>query len=372
LFRTEELIKSQFIGCLDAFISSKHMKITLPENRHLIFFQYILFVSLILYFGSSLFIPLSFAVLISCILYPICVWLEKHKFGRMGAIVVSISLLVILVSLLVFLLINQLLSFFQELPALKLKITDAATEISIWMSNNFNVERDKQVQWVNKIINDSGANAMGIISNMISATAVGAVFAILIPIYAVLILYYRQKWMDVLYRLFPNEGRDRIKLIVKLSIESYHNFIKGMAAVYIIVGILNSTGLFLLGIPHAFLFGFIAAVLTFIPYVGILVASLLPISMAWITYNSFWYPLGVIGVFAFVQYLEANLIFPLAVSNRLKINALVTIISIFAGAIIWGVSGMILFIPFLGILKLVADRTPSLKTLAIILGEKKD
>ena len=159
---------------------------------------------------------------------------------------------------------------------------------------------------------------------------------------------------------------------MKLSIESYYNFIKGMLVVYLIVGILNSVGLYLLGIPHAFLFGFIASILTFIPYVGILVASLLPISITWITYNSIWYPLGVVGIFMLVQYLEANLIFPLAVSSRLKINALVTIVVIIAGGIIWGVAGMILFIPFLGILKLVADRTPSLKTLALILGGDSD
>ena len=94
--------------------------------------------------------------------------------------------------------------------------------------------------------------------------------------------------------------------------------------------------------------------------------------MAWITYNSIWYPLGVVGIFMLVQYLEANLIFPLAVSSRLKINALVTIVVIIAGGIVWGVAGMILFIPFLGILKLVADRTPSLKTLALILGGDSD
>jgi predicted PurR-regulated permease PerM len=141
-----------------------------------------------------------------------------------------------------------------------------------------------------------------------------------------------------------------------------------MALVYLIVGILNSVGLYLLSIPHAFLFGFIASILTFIPYIGIIVASLLPISIAWLTFNSIWYPIGVIAIFAFVQYLEANLIFPLVVSNRLKINALVTILAIVAGGLVWGVSGMILFIPFLGILKLVADRTPSLKTLSILLG----
>jgi predicted PurR-regulated permease PerM len=347
------------------------MKLKLPENRHLILLQYIFFISIILYYGSSLFVPLSFAILISCVLYPVCVWLERHKFGRMGAIIMSLSILTILFGALVFLLISQLVSFFQEWSELKSKVVDAAEEISVWLSGTFNIEREKQFLWLNKMVNDSGANAMSIISKTISASAVGAVFVILIPIYAVLILYYRHKWMEVLYRVFPNEGRERIREIVKLSIQSYHNFIKGMAVVYLIVGILNSTGLFFLGIPHAFLFGFIAAVLTFIPYVGILVGSLLPISLAWITYNSIWYPLGVIGIFAFVQYLEANLIFPLAVSSRLKINALVTIVSIFAGAIIWGVSGMILFIPFIGILKLVADRTPSLRTLSVILGDEK-
>ncbi len=348
------------------------MKLTLPQNRHLILLQYVLFISFILYFGSTLFIPLSFAILISCVLYPVCLWLEHHKFGRMGAIVISISILTVLFGLLFYLLINQLLSFFQEWPELKLKVSGAADEISLWLSGNFNIDREKQLQWLDKIVNESGTGAMSMLSKTISASAVGAVLLILIPIYSVLILYYRHKWMEVLYRIFPNEGRTRIIEIVKLSIQSYHNFIKGMLVVYLIVGILNSTGLFLLGIPHAILFGFIASVLTFIPYVGILVASLLPISMAWITYNSVWYPIGVIGIFSFVQYLEANIIFPLAVSSRLKINALVTIMSIFAGAILWGVSGMILFIPFLGILKLVADRTASLKTLSIILSDEKE
>lgn len=344
------------------------VKLKLPANRHLILLQYIFFISAILYFGRTLFVPLSFALLISCILYPVCSWLEKHRFSRMSAIVISLLALTILLLLLVILLVNQLKGFFHEWPSLEGKLLHSIDSISAWLHESFNIDRTMQAEWLNQIFNTSGGGAMSILSEAIAASAIGAVLFILIPIYSVLILYYRHKWMDVLYRIFPMEGRDRIREIVKLSINSYYNFIKGMAVVYLIVGILNSVGLLLLGIPHAFLFGFIASILTFIPYVGILVASLLPISVAWITYNSIWYPLGVIGIFALVQYLEANLIFPLAVSSRLKINALVTIVAIIAGGLIWGVSGMILFIPFLGILKLIADRTPSLKTLALILG----
>jgi predicted PurR-regulated permease PerM len=139
--------------------------------------------------------------------------------------------------------------------------------------------------------------------------------------------------------------------------------------------LLNSLGLLVLGIPHAFLFGFIASILTFIPYVGIMVGALLPVTIAWATNDSVWYPIGVIGVFAFVQYLEANVIFPFAVSNRLKVNTLVVLLAIFAGGLLWGVSGMILFVPFVGIAKLIADHDPRLANLSLALGtgaEKKD
>lgn len=334
--------------------------------------QYVVFGSLILYFGRPLFVPLSFGLLIGCILYPVCTWLERHKIKRMNAILISLVLLLTLGGVIIGLLFQQIISFSHEWPSLQDKLFTSYEDISEFLVTQFNISKEQQAEWLHNFANQSSGDAMGLIQRTISASAVSAVLFILIPIYAVLILYYRHRWIEVLYRLFPQEGKDRIREILHLSIQSYYNFIKGMLLVYLIVGVLNSVGLLMLGIPHAFLFGFIASVLTFIPYVGILVASLLPISMAWITYNSIWYPLGVIGIFAVVQYLEANLIFPLAVSNRLKINALVTIAAIVVGGILWGVAGMILFIPFLGILKLIADRTPSLRTLSLVLGEKEN
>jgi predicted PurR-regulated permease PerM len=145
-----------------------------------------------------------------------------------------------------------------------------------------------------------------------------------------------------------------------------------MMLVYLLVGILNSIGLLLLGIPHPFLFGFMTSILTFIPYVGLIISSLLPITISWITYNSLFYPLAVIGLFTFVQYLEANLIFPLAVSNKIKVNPLATLIFMFLGGIVWGAAGMILFIPFLAILKLVADHTGKSNPISELLATKTE
>jgi predicted PurR-regulated permease PerM len=199
--------------------------------------------------------------------------------------------------------------------------------------------------------------------------SVSFVMIILIPIMSALILYHRKQFVGALITMFPAAQKESVLQIVRSSVNSYYNFIKGMVIVYLIVGIINSIGLAIIGIPHPFLFGFIAAILTIVPYAGIIIASLLPVAIAWITFNSIWYPIAVIALFAVVQYIEANIIFPMAVSSRLSLNMLVTLIAIIAGGILWGASGMILFIPFLSILKLIADQTKGMESLSRILDK---
>ena len=328
----------------------------------------VVYAGVILYFGRNLFIPISFALLISFILYPICRWLEAKGLSRMLAIAVSLSLLVIVGVLLVALLANQFISFLDEWPLLQAKFDRSINDISKTLADVFSISKDQQKQWVAKIVEQSGSNLLAVLRNAISVSAFSTVLLVLIPVYVALLLYYRQYWMKVLGRIFPHERSENLRAIIALSIGTYYNFVKGMAVVYLIVGTLNSIGLMLLGIPHAILFGFIASILTVVPYVGIVAGSLLPMAMAWITYDSIWYPIGIAGIFTFVQYLEANVIFPIAVSSRLNVNTLVMLVVIFAGGILWGVAGMILFVPFLGIAKLVADHNPKWKTVSMLLG----
>jgi len=73
--------------------------------------------------------------------------------------------------------------------------------------------------------------------------------------------------------------------------------------------------------------------------------------------------------FSFIQILEAYIIFPYAVGSRLKINMPIIILVVIIEGIIWGAAGMILFIPFISIAKLIANRTKSLETLSLLLGD---
>lgn len=339
-----------------------------PNNTYLRVMQFVVFGGLILYFGRDIFIPLSLAVLVSFVLYPIARWMEAKGLPRMPAILICVFAMMLVLLAVVFLLVSQFLAFLQELPVIREKLTETLNHLSTMLADSYGISSAQQSDWLSQLVNQSASAILSFVQGAIKTSATSIVLLILVPVYAVLILFYRHQWLKVLYRFFPGQEREEIRTVLTLSIATYYNFIKGMAVVYLIVGILNSTGLLLLGIPHAVLFGFIASVLTFIPYIGILIGSLLPVTMAWITYDSVWGPLGVVGIFAFVQYLEANLIFPWAVSKRLQVNTLVTLVAVFLGGIIWGMAGLILFVPFLGIVKIIADHNPRLKTLSMILG----
>lgn len=346
--------------------------VSLHSNRKfsvLEILQFMVLVCVLLYFGKSLFIPLSFSMLISFILYPVCKWMEQKGISKGLAIFIAIFGVILFFGAVIYLLFTQVVAFSNEWHIFKEKLLETVNQLSILLAERFDISDEKQTSFLENIVNTSGTEAISLLKITIYSISESLFYLLIIPVYSVLILYYRQLLVNVLYHVFATEKKEVVREILVETIHAYYNFIKGMLVVYLIVGLLNSMGLYLLGIPHPFLFGFIASILTFIPYVGIIISSLLPITISWITFNSIWYPIGVIMVFSFVQVLEAYVIFPFAVGSRLKINTLIILLVVILGGILWGAAGMILFIPLISIVKLIADRTKSLKTLSILLGD---
>jgi len=295
--------------------------------------------------------------------------MEKKRINKSVAIFISLFAVLILFGGIIYLLFAQLLEFTNEWHTIRTKLLETINQLSLFLAEQFGISIEKQSEFLKNSISNSGTQTISLLRSTAYSFSEIFFYLLMIPVFSALILYHRRVLVSVLYQIFPLAKKQMILEIVIETIHAYYNFIKGMLLVYLIVGILNSTGLAIIGIPHPFLFGFIASILTFIPYVGIMISSLLPIAVSWITFNSVWYPLGVILVFGIVQILEAYIIFPFAVGSRLKINTLVIIVMIIAGGILWGAAGMILFIPFISIVKLIADRTESLKTLSLLLGD---
>jgi predicted PurR-regulated permease PerM len=329
--------------------------------------KYILYTGVLLYFGRTVFIPLAYGVFVSFLLYPVVKWLEEHKIPGSAAILISLTMLVIAVAALLLLLGSQAVSFGSRWPDMQLRLNSAFNSMMDYLRTHTGFSPGRLDRQLDNMLDKVGSQLIGIFGGLIYFSATSMVMIFLVPVYAALILSMRKYLLRFLFRFFSDEDKQNVLSMLHEVVYTFYRFIKGMATVYLIVGTLNSIGLYFLGIPNPLLFGFIASVLTFIPYIGIIAGSLLPVSIAWAMHDNIWYGLGVIAVFAFVQFLEANLIFPLAVSYRLKVSTFFTIIAIFTGGVCWGMSGMILFIPALGIAKMVMDKVPQLKPYAEVL-----
>lgn len=316
----------------------------------------------IMYFGKVLFIPLFFAVLISFIIYPVCKWLEKKGMPRSLAIGISLFISLLPIAGVVYILILQVSEISQNWTFISAKLHQLTGFINLPDVQSMNTGQKKE--WLKDVFLE---NSSRVYSGALSSMTVLVQLAI-IPFYVALILYHRNRLLVFLQHLFPASEAERVKSILQETVVAYFNFIKGMLIVYLVVGTLNSIGLALLGIPHALIYGFTASILTFIPYIGIMIGSIMPIITAWALHDNIYYPLGVVAIFSFVQFLEGNFIFPLAVSSRIHINTLAILVAIFLGGIIWGAAGMILFIPFVAILKLIADKIEPLHPLGKLIG----
>jgi len=330
------------------------------------YLQITFFAALLFYFGRILFIPLFYGLFIAIVIYPVCWYFERKGFPRSIAVAICLLIVTVLIAARVVLLIVELNALVKDLPRLQPQIAIGMQQLQQWLLEKFGISIAAQAEWVNNNLaglkNSSGQYLQGTLNTLF--------MAFMVPVYTALFLYSRDTFFRFLKAMVGEKNRLLLQTILHKAVHTYHNYIKGMILVYLIVGILNSIGLFALGVQHAILFGMLTAIMTIIPYVGIIVSASLPISLAWITTGSIWIPLGIVAVFVFVQYLEANIIFPKVVGAQLNINTWVTLVSIITGGIIWGVSGMILFIPFAAILKIVADNVEEWTPLRILLSRK--
>jgi predicted PurR-regulated permease PerM len=327
----------------------------------------IFFLLALLYVGQPLLIPLSFAMLISLILFPVTRFLEHRGWPKVLAIFTGMSLIMLLLAGLVILLVQQFSQFLTRWPQMQEKLDKAINQATHNAGIILGFSDLQKQEWINSLIQNFTEYLLNWLPQSLYQATISLVLILLVPFYVILILYYRSLLVASLHKFIKQWSFEELKKILDESIHTYFNFIKGMALVYLIVGILNSIGLALIGIPNAILFGFIASILTFIPYVGITIGALLPITISWIIYDSILYPIGVIIVFVFVQILEANVIFPIVVGHHLKINALAAIVVIVAGGLLWGASGMVLFLPFVAIFKLVIYRVNKDHPMAVLL-----
>lgn len=334
-----------------------------------LFFMALLIALLVV--GKPVLLPLAVAILFSFLLLPISQKLEDWGVHRGIAIVISLVIAVLVVAGLMYFFYSQIQMFVNDWPQLSKSITEKMDEVNKFITERFNFSERDQKTWLNERLTKTGESAGQYALGIFSATSSFIASVALLPIFIFFLTYYRDKFKHFVELMAKNDNKaEHVLEIMKKVTTVSQKYLKGLFLVILILSVLNSTGFMLLGLRHAILFGVLLAFLNIIPYIGVLIGSILPFTMALITEDSFSIALGVVGVCIFVQFLENNFITPNVIGSSVSINPFTAIIALTTSALIWGLVGMIIALPFVGMIKVAFDNIESLKPLGFLIGEE--
>lgn len=324
-----------------------------------------------LYLGNHILIPLLLSLLFAILLRPLVVFFNKKlKFPHVIAVLTAVILFVIFVAGIIFFISWQVSDITHDWNKIKHNISVHYEHLQHWIKQRYHLSYNKQEKYIQQVREESINGNSELMSNTLSSFTDTLLNTILIPIYTFLILLYRNLFIKFLSKMVPKSKEHILKDIltqIKTVIQSY---IVGLLIEMGIVGTLTTVGLMLLGVEYAVLLGVITAILNLIPYIGILVALVVTILATLVNSSELSVIMGAIVLSVFVQFIDNNILVPKIIGNKVRINALVSIVGVIIGGAIAGVAGMFLAIPMIAILKVIFDRIEALSPWGFLMGDE--
>ncbi|MCD4674587.1 MAG: AI-2E family transporter [Desulfobacula sp.] len=314
--------------------------------------------------------PVFFGILFAYLFYPLANFFEKSRIPRILANILSILIgLTIIYGILIFI-FRRLQEFMIDLPQMEKQAVSNITIIFETIENSLGLKTDAEesqmIVLVKKLVQTSSEG----IKNTISATF-NTVFSIfIIPVFIFFFLYYRNKFLEFIMKIIPDEHHDSAKKIIAEINQVTVKYMTGIFLVVLILCVINSIGLIIVGLKFAILWGIIAAIINFIPYFGTVIGYSIPFAVALLTGDSPRYAIGVLILFFIVQFSENNIITPNIVGNQVRINPMMIILGVLFGGLVWGIPGMFIVVPVLGMARIVCCHIPSLEPWALLMSDR--
>ena len=219
---------------------------------------------------------------------------------------------------------------------------------------------DKLLNWAGGMLGGAASSVTGIL-----------IFIGLLPIYIFLMLYYKNLLLRFVFLWFPKGNHEKVEDVMRETEIIIKSYLVGLLIQITYITVLLGGILLIFGIKHAILIGAIFAVLNLIPYVGALIGNIIGVLLTVSSTQEIWPIFVVLGVIAFVQFLDNNILMPRIVGSKVKINSLATIVGVIIAGALAGISGMFLSLPVIAVLKIIFDRTENLKQWGVLLGDEK-
>ncbi|MBD1394682.1 AI-2E family transporter [Mucilaginibacter glaciei] len=316
--------------------------------------------------------PLIFSCLFSILLLPVAQFFErKIRLPRSAASMISVILLLSAIGIILYVIGSQVSSLANDWPQFQTQLHKSVDGLQDWVSANFHVNESKQATYVDTAKEKILASGTTVVSTTLLSLSSILLFLVFTFIYTFFFLLYRTLIMKFLESVFLEENKKMVHEIVEQVQFIIRKYIIGLLIEMAIVAGAVSLAFWALGIKYAILLGLITGLLNIIPYIGIFSAMVLSALITFATATVASKVLLVIGTLVITHLIDSNILLPVVVGSKVRINALITILGVIIGEMIWGVSGMFLSIPVIAVLKIIFDRVESLQPWGIILGDEE-
>ncbi len=316
--------------------------------------------------------PLIFSCLFSILLLPLASFFEKKfRLPRSAASMLSVVLMLSAVSIVLYTIGSQLSRLASDWPQFKEQLGVTVNNLQTWVESRFNIDAAKQLNYVHSATNRALSSSTAVLGATVLSLSSILLFLVFTFIYTFFFLLYRSLIMRFLVSVFLEENKTLVHDIIEQVQYIIRKYIIGLLIQMGVIATVVSVAFWILGIKYAFLLGLITGVLNVIPYIGIFTALVLSTLITFATATLLSKVLLVIVTLIVVHLIDSNILLPVVVGSKVRINALITVLGVIIGEMVWGISGMFLSIPVIAVLKIIFDRVESMKPWGIILGDEE-
>jgi predicted PurR-regulated permease PerM len=308
----------------------------------------------LVYLLAPILTPFLTAALLAYICDPLADRLERWKLSRTVAVVVIFLALttglVLLVLVLAPLIQTQVITFMQKAPGYvdwlqnslaptlqeSLGIDAAALDLSVLKQRA--LENWREIgSWVGLVLASMTRSGLGL--------ALWLLNAVLVP---VVMFYLLRDWDDIVARahdLVPRRHRLTVGGLARDIDAVLANFFRGQLTVMLALGLFYSVGLWVMGLDLAVPIGLGAGLVSFVPYLGVIVGLVVAGAAAALQFKELLPVLGVLAVFGVGQMLEGMILTPRLVGGRIGLHPVAVIFAVMAGGQLFGFFGVLLALP---------------------------
>lgn len=322
-----------------------------------------------LYVARSLIIPILLGGLLAMLFRGMSHRLEARGRSRWWTALIAVGVFLLGLSLILSALVWQLSAFSENLTEIRERLSAQFLAWRDWVQETAGISPAKQEELVEE--GASAASSEGGGPAAFALSTLGALLdLVLVIVYMYLLLYFRSRIKEFILWVTPDQHRTKTKKIMYDATLVSQQYLGGLMAMIAILWILFGIGFSIIGVQGALFFAILCGLMEIIPFVGNFLGTTLTVLAVVAQGGGTGMILGVIAVYIIVQGLQTYILEPLIVGRQVRINPLFIIIVLVAGELLWGVGGMILAIPLLGIIKIICDHIPSLRPYGYLIGSE--